>query len=88
MMDAQQLNRLLLHTIQAWDPLGYGCDAYETEAIDVLQAVYDYDDAKTLAEKIQAIYEFAFEEVIPLRECVKMANRLLAMKQSASCSLP
>jgi hypothetical protein len=87
-MDAQQMNQLFLHTIRAWDPFGYGYDAYETEAVDVLQAVHDCNEPKELAEKIQAIYEFSFEEVIPLPECVKMAKKLLAMKESAACSLP
>jgi Domain of unknown function (DUF1871) len=87
-MDAHQINQLLLHTIRTWDPFGYGCDAYETEAVDVLQAVHDCDEPKMLAEKIQAIYEFSFEKVIPLHECVKMAQKLLAIKESAACSLP
>lgn len=87
-MDAQQMNRQLLHAIRTWDPFGYGDDAYETEAVDVLQAVYDCDEPTTLAEKIQAIYEFSFEKKIPLHECIKMAQQLLAMKQAAACSLP
>jgi hypothetical protein len=87
-MDAQQVNWQLLHAIRAWDPFGYGNDAYETEAVDVLQAVHDCDEPTTLAEKIQAIYEFSFERKIPLNECIKMAKSLLAMKQAAACSLP
>lgn len=87
-MDAQQMNRQMLHAIRAWDPFGCGADAYETEAVDVLQAVHDYDEPIRLAEKIQAIYEFSFEKKIPLNECIKMAKQLLAMKQAAACSLP
>ncbi|WP_374720348.1 DUF1871 family protein [Parageobacillus toebii] len=87
-MDAHQINQLLLHTIRTWDPFGYGYDAYETEAVDVLQAVHDCDEPKMLAEKIQAIYEFSFEKVIPFHECVKMAKKLLEIKESAACSLP
>ncbi|WMV75786.1 DUF1871 family protein [Geobacillus thermodenitrificans] len=87
-MDGQQLNRLLLETIGAWDPFGYGNDAYEIEAIDVLQAVYHTDDAHTLAACIQSIYEFAFDKTIPFRDCLKLANRLLELKRTASCSFP
>ncbi|OQP07412.1 hypothetical protein B1690_02450 [Geobacillus sp. 46C-IIa] len=87
-MNGQPLNRLLLDTIRAWDPFGYGNDAYEVEAIDVLQAVYDTDDARALAARIQSIYEFAFDAVIPFRDCLKLASRLLELKRTASCSFP
>ncbi|AGT33265.1 hypothetical protein M493_15245 [Geobacillus genomosp. 3] len=86
-MDGQRLNRLLLETVGAWDPFGCGNGAYEVEAIDVLQAVYDTDDARKLAARIQSIYEFAFDKPIPFRDCLKLAGRLLELKQSASCSL-
>ncbi|ASS86951.1 DUF1871 family protein [Geobacillus stearothermophilus] len=87
-MDGQQLNRLLLETIGAWDPFGLGNGAYEVEAVDVLQAVYDTDDPRTLAARIQSIYEFAFDKTIPVRDCQKLARRLLKLKHAASCSLP
>ncbi|MBA2875596.1 DUF1871 family protein [Thermaerobacillus caldiproteolyticus] len=87
-MDMQQVNQMLVRIIQRWDPLGYGCDAYETEAVDVLQAVHEYDELYPLAKKIQAIYEFSFEEVIPLEQCMKIAKQLLELKQAASCQLP
>jgi len=85
-MDGQPLNRLLLETIDAWDPFGCGNGAYEVEAIDVLQAVYDTDDACTLAARIQSIYEFAFDKAIPFHDCLKLARRLLELKRTASCS--
>jgi hypothetical protein len=54
----------------------------------VLQAVYHTDDAHTLAACIQSIYEFAFDKTIPFRDCLKLANRLLELKRTASCSFP
>ncbi|MBB6281770.1 DUF1871 family protein [Geobacillus subterraneus] len=87
-MNGQPLNRLLLDTIRAWDPFGYGNDAYELEAIDVLQAVYDTDDARALAARIQSIYEFAFDAAIPFHDCLKLAGQLLDLKRTASCSFP
>ncbi|MEW8987965.1 MAG: DUF1871 family protein, partial [Bacillus sp. (in: firmicutes)] len=42
---------------------------------------------KELARKIQSIYEFSFEEIIPLSECTIMAEELLAIKNESSCSL-
>ncbi|MFD2805933.1 DUF1871 family protein [Litchfieldia salsa] len=73
--------------LQSWDPLGYGVDSYETEIVDVLQAVHVVNDISQLARKIQAIYEFSFEEIIPLNTCEKMAKELLVIKNSSSCDL-
>jgi hypothetical protein len=86
-MNMQELNITLLDMIQRWDPLGYGVEAYETEAIDVLQAVHEYDEIKPLARKIQAIYEFSFEKMIPLEKCMKMAEELLKVKNEADCTI-
>ena len=86
-MDAQKMNMVLLNMIQNWDPLGYGTEAYETEAVDVLQAVHEYGEIKPLAGKIQAIYEFSFEEIIPLEKCIKMAEQLLKVKNEAECTI-
>lgn len=83
----QHLNRSLLAVVQQWDPFGYGIDAYEIEAMDVVRAVYEYDDVEKLARNIQAIYEFAFEQKIPLAKCITLARELLLMKEDAECAL-
>ncbi|GGJ78458.1 L-arabinose isomerase [Anoxybacillus voinovskiensis] len=83
----QHLNRSLLAIVQQWDPFGYGIDAYEIEAMDVVRAVYEYDDVEKLARKIQAIYEFAFEQKIPLTKCITLARELLLMKEDSECAL-
>lgn len=87
-MDGQQLNRLLLETIGAWDPFGLGNGALRGGSGRRSQAVYDTDDPRTLAARIQSIYEFAFDKTIPARDCQKLARRLLKLKHAASCSLP
>ncbi|WP_027410536.1 DUF1871 family protein [Anoxybacteroides tepidamans] len=86
-MDMAKTNETLLEIVQRWDPFGYGTDAYETEAVDVVQAVHEYDSPMVLAKKIQAIYEFSFEEVIPLEKCINLARSLLAVKQEVDCPL-
>lgn len=83
----QHLNRSLLAIVQQWDPFGYGIDAYEIEAVDVIRAVHEYDDVEKLARKIQAIYEFAFEQKIPLPKCIALARELLLMKKDSECAL-
>lgn len=84
-MKQRNTNLKLMELLSAWDPLGYGLDAYETECVDVLQAVHQLDDQKLLARKMQAIYEFSFEEIIPLADCMEMAGRLLLIKNESSC---
>ncbi|MGY3717284.1 DUF1871 family protein [Sutcliffiella cohnii] len=78
----------LMDVLMNWDPLQYGEDAYETERVDIIQAVHELEDIMPLAKKIQAIIEFSFEEIVPLQKCVNIANELLLIKNSdSSCSI-
>lgn len=86
-METQQTNIKLMELLLQWDPLGYGEGSYETEVVDVLQAVHLIDDIKLLSRKIQAVYEFSFEEIIPLQKCESLAIQLLLIKNNASCEL-
>lgn len=82
------INLMLMDTLMCWDPLGYGEDAYETERVDVIQAVHELNDEKALAIKIQKIYEFSFEEMISMDECENKAIELLQIKNSEdACSI-
>jgi len=82
------INVRLMENLLQWDPLGYGVDAYETECVDVVQAVHELDDINKLAKKIQDIYEFSFEEFIPLSKCKEKATELIFIKnEEDSCSL-
>ncbi|MTH55535.1 DUF1871 family protein [Bacillus mangrovi] len=84
-METQAANERMMELLNKWDPLHYGEGFYETEAVDVVQAVHEQDDAKVLSEKIRAIYEFSFEKWIPADECLKIAAQLLSIKNQASC---
>ncbi|WP_453994188.1 DUF1871 family protein [Bacillus nitroreducens] len=86
-MENQQANIQMMILLQEWDPLGYGVGSYETEAVDVLQVVHQCDELTKVARKIQSIYEFSFEEIIPLKECENMALKLLTIKNNATCEL-
>jgi len=86
-MENQQANLQIMIMLQEWDPLGYGVGSYETEAVDVLQAAHQFDNPGKLARKIQSIFEFSFEEVIPLKECEDMAVKLLSVLNNATCEL-
>lgn len=84
-MEMKEANEQMLEILYQWDPLGYGDEAYETEVFDVLQAVHVSDGPSHLSRKIQAIYEFSFEEIVPLKECEKIAFQLLLIKNNAAC---
>ncbi|KAF0817198.1 MULTISPECIES: DUF1871 family protein [unclassified Cytobacillus] len=86
-MEMQQTNLLLVYTLDQWDPFGVGPGNYVTEIADTIQAVHDLDDQMELARRIQAIYEFSFEEVIPLDNCKEISVRLLEIKNNGSCAM-
>ncbi|MGM7684976.1 DUF1871 family protein [Cytobacillus sp. Hm23] len=83
----ENTNIKLMLKLQSWDPLGYGIGFYETENIDVLQAVHELNDRSVLAKRIQSIYENSFEELIPLSECEIMAQELSQIANTEICDL-
>ncbi|MEI5907783.1 DUF1871 family protein [Bacillus spongiae] len=85
-MNVSQVNRQLVELLKKWDPFRVGPEGYDTEIADVVQAVHDNDKANILAGEIQAIYEFSFEEWIPMQECHVIAEKMLQIKNLASCS--
>jgi hypothetical protein len=86
-LEIQEMHIRLVIALNEWDPFKMGFGQYETEIADVVQAVHTSDNEEKLATKIQEIYEFSFEELIPNDECRKIANRLLQIKHTGSCSL-
>ncbi|AOH56900.1 hypothetical protein ABE28_021355 [Peribacillus muralis] len=86
-MDTQQMNIALVTVLQDWDPFQIGGDLYEPEIADTVVAVRDMDSPRELAEKIQSIYEFAFDQTVQLEKCLEVAQRLLIIKNDASCSI-
>lgn len=86
-MEIQQTNLLLVYTLDQWDPFRVGPGNYDTEIADSVQAVHDLDNQVKLARKIQFIYEFSFEEIIPLENCIEISGRLLEIKNNGSCAM-
>ncbi|KAF0824253.1 hypothetical protein ABE29_01895 [Cytobacillus firmus] len=86
-MQMQQTNLLLVYTLDQWDPFGVGPGNYDTEIADSIQAVHDLDDQVELARAIQSIYEFSFEEIIPLENCKEISGRLLEIKNNGFCAM-
>jgi hypothetical protein len=73
--------------LNEWDPFQLTNGGYDTEIADTIQAILELDDYSELAKKIQTIYEFSFEKVIPMKECLKVAKELLVIKNNDSCSI-
>ncbi|MBM7586258.1 hypothetical protein JOC86_002800 [Bacillus pakistanensis] len=80
-------NEMLFITLQEWDPFSIGKEGYDTEIADSIAAVHRMDHPNELAKKIQEIYEFSFEEWIPMESCLKVAYKLIEIKNTGSCSL-
>ncbi|HYK74192.1 MAG TPA: DUF1871 family protein [Pseudoneobacillus sp.] len=87
MLEIQEMHIRLVIALNEWDPFGLGFGQYETEIADVVQVVHTSDDVLELANKIQGIYEFSFEQIIPIESCKKIATELLNIKNEGSCSL-
>lgn len=81
------MNLLLADELNEWDPFCIGEGFYDTEIADAIQAVHELNDPRILAERLQSIYEFSFEQEIPFKECAAVAYRLLSIKNQSSCSL-
>ncbi|MCL6574301.1 MAG: YugE family protein [Bacillus sp. (in: Bacteria)] len=82
-----QTNLQYVDVLNEWDPFCLGESSYETEIADTIQAIHELNDSSELAEKIQRIYEFSFEKIIPQESCLKIAEELLAIKENDSCSI-
>ncbi|MED4204690.1 DUF1871 family protein [Neobacillus mesonae] len=83
-----QTNLKLVDLLTEWNPFQLDNESYETEIADCLQAVHMYEHPLTLAKKIQSIYEFSFEKIIPLESCMEIAVELLkVMEDQDSCSI-
>lgn len=86
-MNNQEMNLEFVRALNEWDPFQMGEGNYETEIADCIQAVHDFDNYQQLAVKIRAIYEFSFEEFLPMDDCEIIAKQLLAIKDSGTCSI-
>lgn len=73
--------------LNEWDPFQLTNGDYDTEIADTIQAIYELDRPDKLAKKIQSIYEFSFEKIIPLESCFHIALKLLEVKNNETCSL-
>jgi len=87
MREEIQTNLHYVDILNEWDPFQLKNGNYDTEIADVIQAVHELNDLRQLARRIQTIFEFSFEKVIPLEKCLKIAGELVAVKENQSCSL-
>lgn len=81
------MNLAAVQLLQEWDPFDLGQEQYDTEAADVVAALQSIDDSNQLAQLIQTVFEYSFEQMIPLEVCVTVANKLLVLKVNLQCSI-
>lgn len=82
-----QTNLQYVDVLNEWDPFQLTNGGYDTEIADTVQAIHELDDCEELAKRIQSIYEFSFEKIIPMEECLKVAKELLIIKENDACSI-
>jgi hypothetical protein len=86
-LETKEISYKLIDVLNKWDPFKVGEGAFDPEIADILQAVHDYSEADKIASRIQSVFEFSFEKVLPYAECHGIANTLLAIKNEDVCSL-
>lgn len=86
-MESKELSYRLVEVLNEWDPFNVGEGGFDPEIADIIQAVHDDDDAGKIAGKIQSVFELSFEELLPYKECLSVANTLLSIKNEDVCSL-
>ncbi|MFB5197767.1 hypothetical protein COJ96_09885 [Bacillus sp. AFS073361] len=82
-----QTNLQYVDLLNEWNPFNLTNGGYDTEIADTIQAIYELDDCDELAKRIQSIYDFSFERIIPLEKCLKIAKELLVIKANDACSI-
>ena len=87
MESEMRTNLQFVDVLNEWDPFKLKNGNYDTEIADTIQAIHELDNAEALAARIQSIYEFSFESIIPIQQCLKIANELLLIKDNDSCTL-
>ena len=85
-MNSQEMNLEFVGILNEWDPFAIGEGNYDTEIADCIQALHVLNNENILAEQIQSIYEFSFEERIPYDQCLGISRELIKVKNSGSCS--
>ncbi|WP_026567926.1 DUF1871 family protein [Bacillus sp. UNC41MFS5] len=82
-----QTNLQYVDLLNEWNPFNLNNGGYDTEIADTIQAIHELDDCIELAKRIQSIYDFSFEKMIPLEECLKISKELLVIKAKDACSI-
>ncbi|WP_079507199.1 DUF1871 family protein [Mesobacillus jeotgali] len=86
-MESKELSYKLIKVLNKWDPFKVGEGQFDPEIADILQAVHDYDEPAKIARRIQSVFEFSFEQLLPYEQCLKIANTLVSIKNEDACSL-
>ncbi len=86
-MENYKLNREAVRLLEEWDPFQLGTESYETETADVVAALQGTSDVEQLATVIQTVYEYSFEQLIPIEQCIHIAKKLVLLRHEATCEI-
>ena len=86
-MEIFELNREAVRLLEEWDPFQLGEESYAAEAADVVATLQSISDVEQLAEVIQKVYEYCFEQWIPKEQCVHMAKNLIQLRHKMICNI-
>ena len=81
------MNQQAVQIVIDSDLLGYGPESYDTEAADIVAALQGTTHTGELADTIQRVFQFSYEETIPLEKCEKLAQTLLTLKAQVACDI-
>ena len=84
-MENIEMNQNCVRLLRQWDPFNFGEESYDTEIADVVAALQGIDDPSELAKVIQIVYEYSFEQWIPIENCVAISYKLIGVKFEAKC---
>lgn len=87
MESEMKTNLQFVDVLNEWNPFKLKNGNYDTEIADTIQAIHELDQPEELAARIQSIYEFSFEKMIPIDQCLKVARELLTIKNNDSCNI-
>lgn len=85
-MEKNEVNIALYQLLADWNPMQFEDETMgDVEVYEMMDAVHQIDDVNELAQKFQAIFQYSFEEKLPIEECQKHAESALSLE--GTCGL-
>lgn len=84
--EKNEVNIALYQLLADWNPMHFEDKTMgDAEVYEMMDAVHQIDDVNELAQKFQSIFQYSFEEKLPIADCLKKANEALSLE--GTCGL-